>query len=223
MTTTRTSTLLAAAWLSLSTAAVADTPTKTQAPATSAAPASAKEISTRLASTQATLRDLWLGHIFWVREVVQGLVHKDPAAVQQAEQQVVANAKQLAGSIEPFYGQGASQQLMKLLSGHYAAVKAHATATVAGNTADAKHALDQMLANADEIAKFLSSANPNLPESAVRSLFAAHGGHHVQQDQQLAAHQLAEEARTWQAMKDHMYVIADTLANAIAKQFPDRF
>jgi hypothetical protein len=80
-----------------------------------------------------------------------------------------------------------------------------------------------MLANAGEIAKFLSSANPNLPEPAVRSILTAHGGHHVQQDQQLAAHQLAEEARTWQAMKDHIYTLADTLAGAIAKQFPDRF
>jgi hypothetical protein len=216
--TTRIPMLLAAACLTLSTAALATTPA---APA--AAAAQAKTISAKLASTQAALRDLWVGHIFWVREVVEGLVHKDQAAADQAEQQVVANAKQIAASIEPFYGQAASQQLFKLLAGHYAAVKAHATATVAGNTADQKKAVDQMLANAGEIAKFLSGANPNLPESAVRSLLTAHGGHHVQQDQQLAAHQLAEEARTWQAMKDHIYVIADTLAGAIAKQFPDRF
>jgi hypothetical protein len=210
--------LLAAACLGLSMAAVADTPTKTPATAAAAAPVSAK-----LAGTQAALRDLWVGHIFWVREVVQGMVHKDAAASENAEQQVVANAKQIAASIEPFYGQAASQQLFKLLAGHYAAVKAHATATIAGKADDAKKALDQMLANAGEIAKFLSGANPNLPESAVNSLLTAHGGHHVQQNQQLAAHKLADEARTWQAMKDHMYVVADTLAGAIAKQFPDRF
>jgi hypothetical protein len=51
----------------------------------------------------------------------------------------------------------------------------------------------------------------------------AHGGHHVQQIQQIKAKQYAEEARTWSAMKDHMYVIADALTGALAKQFPDKF
>jgi len=57
----------------------------------------------------------------------------------------------------------------------------------------------------------------------VRGLLTAHGGHHVQQIQQLHAKQYAEEARTWDAMKNHMYVIADALTNAIAKQFPEKF
>jgi hypothetical protein len=39
---------------------------------------------------------------------------------------------------------------------------------------------------------------------------------------QLQAQQYAQEAQTWEAMKDHMYVIADALARAIAKQFPDK-
>jgi hypothetical protein len=40
-------------------------------------------------------------------------------------QQVVANAKQIAGSIEPFYGKAATDQLFKLLAGHYTAIKQH--------------------------------------------------------------------------------------------------
>jgi hypothetical protein len=195
------------------TAMAADTP-----------PASdATRVSAKVVSTQAALRDLWVGHVFWVREVVQGMVHKDSAAAEQAEKQVVANAKQIAGAIEPFYGQAASGQLFKLLAGHYSAVKAHATATVAGKTAEARTALDQLVANAGEISKFLSGANPNLPEDKLRGLLTTHGGHHVQQNQQFAAHDLAGEARTWEAMKDHMYVIADALAGAIAKQFPEKF
>lgn len=35
--------------------------------------------------------------------------------------------------------------------------------------------------------------------------------------------QYADEAKTWEAMKQHMYVIADALAGAIAKQFPKQF
>jgi len=54
-------------------------------------------------------------------------------------------------------------------------------------------------------------------------LLLAHGGHHVQQIQQVQSKQYAQEAQTWEAMKRHMYVIADALAGAIAKQFPRQF
>ena len=177
----------------------------------------------KVAATQAVERDLWVGHIFWVREVARGLAEKNQAAADFAEKQVVANAKQIAGSIEPFYGKAATDQLFKLLAGHYTAIKAHATATVAGDAAGAKKAIGELTANANEIAKFLSGANPNLPEATLKSLLAAHGGHHVQQNQQLAAHDMAGEARTWEAMKGHIYTLADALIGGIAKQFPDKF
>jgi hypothetical protein len=35
--------------------------------------------------------------------------------------------------------------------------------------------------------------------------------------------QYAQEAQTREAMKNHMYVIADALANGIEEQFPDKF
>jgi len=180
-------------------------------------------IPAKVAATQAAERDLWVGHIFWVREVVRGLAEKNQAAADFAEKQVVANAKQIAGSIEPFYGKAATDQLFKLLAGHYTAIKAHATATVAGDAAGAKQAIADLTSNANEIAKFLSGANPNLPEATLKSLLAAHGGHHVQQNQQFAAHDMAGEARTWDAMKSHIYTLADALVGGIAKQFPDKF
>lgn len=203
------SVLLTASLLSLSGLASADAPSG--------------PVLAKVAATQAVERDLWVGHIFWIREVARGLAQKNQAAADFAEKQVVANAKQIAGSIEPFYGKAATDQLFKLLAGHYTAIKAHATATVAGDAAGAKKALGELTANANEIAKFLSGANPNLPEATLQGLFATHGGHHVQQNQQLAAHDMAGEARTWEAMKTHIYTLADALVGGIAKQFPDKF
>jgi hypothetical protein len=180
-------------------------------------------VSAKLSATQAVLRDLWIGHIFWVREVVRNLAANDAADANLAEQHVVANAKQIAGSIAPFYGQAASDQLFKLLAGHYGAVKAHAQATIARNANAQKTAIGQLTANAGEIATFLSSANPNWPQATLMGLLSAHGAHHVQQNQQIAAKDWAGEARTWEAMKSHMYVIADALGAGIAKQFPEKF
>jgi hypothetical protein len=174
---------------------------------------------TQVTDGSAVQRDLWVGHIFWVRNVVIDTVAGNKQAASVAEKQVVANAKAIAASIEPLYGKAASDKLFGLLAGHYGAIKQHLEATVTGSKAKQQAALKTLTANATEIAKFLSAANPNLPFDTLNGLLLAHGGHHIQQNQQLKAKQYAQEAQTWEAMKNHMYVIADALAGAIAKQF----
>lgn len=175
----------------------------------------------KAAATGAALRDLWVGHIFWVRNVVTASLAGNKAAAAAAEKEVVANAKAIAGSIEPYYGKDASEKLFGLLAGHYGAIKEFLQASGAKAKEDA--ALKKLTANAAEIAKFLSGANPNLPFDTLQGLLLAHGGHHVQQIRQLRGKQYAEEAQTWEAMKKHMYVVADALTGAIAKQFPAKF
>ena len=187
------------------------------------AAAPAASVTPALVATRAALRDLWVGHVFWVRNVVDARFAGNTARAAAAEKEVVANAKSIAGAIEPFYGKPASERLFALLAGHWQAISAYLDGARAGDEEATKGAMGRLLANADEIAKFLSGANPNLPYDTVRGLLAAHGSHHVQQISQFKAGQWDAEARTWAAMKDHMYVIADALADAIAKQFPDRF
>ena len=208
--------LLAAALAVSAPAALANESTAAQAPA-------AAVVSVKLADTRAAQRDLWIGHVFWVRNVVDATFEGDAAAVKAAEGQVVANAKAIAGSIEPFYDKAASEKLFTLLAGHWGAIKGYLVATHAGDDAKADAAFKDLLKNADEIAAFLGGANPNLPVDVLKGLLAAHGSHHVQQIKQFEAKQFDAEAKTWAAMTGHMYVIADALADGIAKQFPDKF
>ncbi len=177
----------------------------------------------KVAATQAALRDLWVGHIFWVRNVAVSTMAGNKDAATAAEAEVVSNAKQIAGAIEPFYGKEASDKLFQLLAGHWGAVKAHIQATQKGDAKGLDPAMKAMVANAEEIAKFLSGANPNLPNDTLKGLLVAHGGHHAQQNAAIKAKKWADEAKTWDAMKGHMYVIADALGDGIAKQFPDKF
>lgn len=180
-------------------------------------------LMSKQAQTQAAERDLWLGHIFWVRNVALETMAGNTAAASAAEAQVVANAKQIAASIEPFYGKAGADKLLNLLVGHYGAVKAHIDATAKGDKDKQAAAIKDLNANAEQIADFLSGANPNLPRATVLSLYQAHGAHHVAQDLQLHDKQYAQEAQTWDAMREHIYSIADALTAAIAKQFPDKF
>jgi hypothetical protein len=199
-------------------AAVAATPALAGSPAhthAAAAPAAATP-----AQAQDALRDLWIGHVFWVRNVARETIGGNAPAAKAAEAQVVANARQIADAIEPFYGKAAADTLFEQLAGHYGAVKEY---LVAKGKAGQDAAFAKLVANAEAIASFLSSANPNLPKETLRSLLLAHGGHHVQQIRQLRDKDYAAEAQTWQAMTQHMYVIADALAGALVKQFPAKF
>lgn len=173
--------------------------------------------------TAAALRDLWIGHVFWVRSFSVATLSKNEAAAKAAEQQAVANAQAIAGAIEPFYGATAKDALFKLLAGHYGAVKAYLVATASDDTAAQSKATEQLTSNAEEIAAFLSKANPNLRKDALNELLLAHGGHHIQQIQELKALNYTAEAKTWADMTNHMYTIADALADALAKQFPKKF
>ena len=207
-----------AAWIAAGTLAVA-APAVAHTGHTAQAAAGLQTV----AATQDALRDLWIGHVFWVRNVVQARFAGNAAEAKAAEQQVVANARAIADSIGPFYGKAASDQLFGLLAGHWGAISEYLDATRAGNTKGADAAFNKLVANAGEISKFLSGANPNLPYDTLNGLLLGHGAHHVQQIKEFKAGQYEQEAKTWAAMKDHMYVIADALGGAIAKQFPDRF
>jgi len=177
----------------------------------------------KTSQTAAVLRDVWVGHIFWVRVVSVALVNKQEAAAIVGEHQAVENAKSIAATIKPLYGSAAADNFFKLLAGHYGAVKAYLLATIAEDASAQSKAIQSLTSNAGEIASFLSKANPNLPKDAVYGLLLAHGSHHVQQIQQLKEGKYEAEAQTWEEMKAHVYQIADATADALAKQFAKKF
>jgi hypothetical protein len=182
------------------------------------APASAK-----LQATRDALRKLWRGHAEAVRKVVVAKIANDPAGEKTAEAGVVANAHDIANAISPFYGQAASDKLFTLLAGHYGAVKAYLDASIAKDAKAQSVATDNLTANAEQIASFLSTANPHLPKDTLMELLQVHAGHHISQIQQLIAKNAAAEAKTRSEMLAHMDVVGDALANGIAAQFPAKF
>jgi len=182
---------------------------------------SAAQITVKAVQAQVALRDLWVDHIFWVRNVVIETLAHNRSGAAAAETHVVANAKQLAASIEPFYGKSASEKLFTLLAGHYGAIKQYLDAGT--NRTAKKAAIAAAMQNADQIAVFLAGANPNLPVNTLRALLDAHVSQHFEQIDQLRAKEFQAEARTWEMMKGHVYMIADAMAAALAKQFPAKF
>ncbi|GAA0716295.1 hypothetical protein [Dokdonella soli] len=192
----------------------ADQP-QTAPPAT--APAAAATAAPKL---HVALRELWQGHIQHTRAYAMAVRAGNATAAKKAADDVVANAKQIADAVGRFYGADAGAAMLKLLAGHWGGVKAMTDADHAGDKAASAKAMQDLTANADAIAKFLSGANPNLPEAAVRGLVMTHVGHHSAQIGEIMKGDMQAEATTWKAMQAHMNTFADALADGIAKQFP---
>jgi len=169
------------------------------------------------------LRDLWIGHVFWVRNVVLTTKLGDREAAKVAEENVVKNARAIADAFIPFYGKDAADKLFGLLAGHYGAVKEYMTVSYAGDNARKEAAEVKIKKNVIELSEFLSAANPNWPYETIVSLLFAHGGHHKQQIDFLNVKNYSTEAQVWNHMKNHMYSIADALGKGIVKQFPKKF
>ena len=199
-----------------------------------ATPALAHEGAAHAAASQATsaeapaptlpaaLRGLWHGHVLHTRDYAFAVKAGDAARSKAEADAVVANAKQLADAVAGFYGKAAGERMLALLAGHWGAVKDMTDAGKRGDTEAGNAAMATLTKNAGEIAVFLSGANPNLPEGAVRGLLVAHGAHHAAQIAQVMRGDLAGEKTTWAAMQAHMDTIADAMAAALAKQFPDK-
>ena len=175
--------------------------------------------SARVAEMQQTHRDLWLGHIMLVQHLVLYNATNNPAERDAAENDVVANVKQIAIMVTPFYGEARSEKFFALLFGHVAAVKEYSEATVAGNKPRQDVALARLASNADDIAVFVNGANPYLPKDAFRGLIAALGADHVLQINLYKKKEYTCLEATWPMAREHAYVIADTLTTALVKQF----
>ena len=181
----------------------------------------------KVAELKMALRDLYVGHIFWVRSLVIATRLGEKAAVSEADEYGLKNAKAIGQSIGPVYGKAAGDKFATLFVGHYSAVKDYMNAAFAnnfkGNEARKKAAVNKLTKNATDIAAFLSSANPNLPKGTVYALLVAHAQQHIKSIEATAKKQWDVEADMWDPMVKHIYTITDAVADAVAKQYPDKF
>lgn len=169
----------------------------------------------------AAMRSLLHGHIVATRDYALAVHAGNKAAEARAEHAVVANAKAIADAVAGFYGKAGGDAFLKLLAGHWGGVKALTDAAHAHDAAAEQKAMQDLATNGGEIAKFLSSANPNLPEATVQGLWLEHvSDHKTQVDEMMANASKAEQDTAWEHMEMHANTIADALAGGIAKQFP---
>jgi len=96
-------------------------------------------------------------------------------------------------------------------------------AAAKGDQAGKDKAAKDLDGYAADLAAFLAGANPNLPKDAVAGLVRGHISSLLAVIDAQAAKDYPKQYSAYGKAMAHMHEIADPLAGAIAKQFPDKF
>jgi hypothetical protein len=169
------------------------------------------------------MRKLWEDHITWTRLAIVSFAAGLPDFEATAGR-LLQNQVDIGNAIKPFYGDQAGQQLTDLLQEHITGAVALLEAAKSGDEAAFGQAKDAWYRNGEEIAQFLSEANPRYWKFPVMATMMKE---HLDQTLQEAADRLAgnfeADIRDYEAIHLHILEMADTLSNGIIAQFPNRF
>src|SRR5574342_453487 len=123
---------------------------------------------------QQAVRKLWEDHITWTRVFIMADL-ADLPETSTAAQRLLQNQVDIGNAIRPFYGDAAGDQLTSLLKDHILVAADLLAAAKSGDTAGFEDASTRWYDNANQIAAFLNSANPeNWPLSDMQSMMKSH-------------------------------------------------
>ena len=169
------------------------------------------------------MRKLWEDHITWTRlyivSAAADLADKDATA-----QRLLRNQEDIGNAIKPFYGDAAGSQLTALLKDHILGAVDLIAAAKAGDNAKIQDASNKWYANADDIATFLSNANPgNWPLDQMKMGMKMHLDLTLNEATDHLKENYVVDVADYDKVHEHILGLADTLSDGIVNQFPERF
>jgi hypothetical protein len=169
------------------------------------------------------MRKLWEDHVTWTRLAIVTFAADYPGFDTTAKR-LLENQEDIGDAIKPFYGDEAGDQLTALLHDHITIAVEILQAAKANDILAFDDAKARWYANANDIAEFLSAANPQFwPKDALLAAMNMH----LDQTLDEAAHELnGEYERSVGDYEDahlHILAMADVLSSGIIGQFPSRF
>ncbi|HET7825643.1 MAG TPA: hypothetical protein VFK90_09930 [Anaeromyxobacter sp.] len=184
--------------------------------------ASSPSASASADQLRADMRQLWEDHVAYTAFFYKAAIAGSDDAGKIAER-LLRNQDDIGNAVKPYYGDAAGNKLASLLRDHILVAADVVTAAKANDGAKLKAANDKWYQNADDIAAFLSSANPNWPRAALQDMLRAHLAMVTDQVVATLKHDAAAQIAAYDKGEKHMLMVADALAAGIVKQFPDKF
>ncbi len=180
----------------------------------------------KAASPAATLREnmraLWSDHVIWTRDYIVAAVGDQPDQ-QAAAARLMKNQEDIGAAVAAYYGQPAGAKLTELLKSHIAIAVDLIKAAKAGDKAAQQRANQSWSRNAEEIADFLSKANPNWPRATLVAMMNTHLSTTTDEVVARLTKNWDADVRAFDAVYHHILTMADALSDGIVKQFPNKF
>jgi len=169
------------------------------------------------------MRVLWEQHVAWTRMAIVSFDGNLPD-LAATERRLLRNQSDIGDAVAPFYGSAAGDRLTVLLRHHILIAVAILGDAKAGDETALSADLARWTRNANRIAAFLHSANPdNWPLSDLRSMMHAH----LQLTTEEAVAELNGDyvgsVRAYDRVEHEILGMADMLSTGIIAQFPGRF
>lgn len=185
-------------------------------------PAAAACYSVKMAQFQAAMEKLWIDHVVWTRNYIVSAV-SGTEDQQVILARLLKNQQDIGDAVKPLYGEAAGNQLAELLREHILLAGKVLEAAKSGNDADLKKYNKEWHRNADDIAKFMSAANPYWSQKELQSMLYTHL-------QFVTDAVMARLKKDWSADvtaldkgEAHMVMFADVLSKGLFQQFPQKF
>jgi hypothetical protein len=173
-------------------------------------------------SLKQAMRRLWMDHTVYTRLYITSAFAELPDA-QAVAGRLLRNQEDIGNAIVPFYGKEAGTKLTDLLKQHIMIATEVVATAKSGDQKKFGEADKKWIANADDIAAFLSAANPNWPKKDAADLLHLH----LQLIKEFATARLAknftEDIKKLDEYFTEGMLIADTLSEGVIKQFPNKF
>jgi hypothetical protein len=188
-----------------------------------AGPSTMATSGTKAAQLRAGLNTLFSEHVYLAGAATNAALGGREAEFKAAAGALDANSVAISKAIGSVYGEGAEKAFLPLWRRHIGFVVDYTVGVAGNDKVKQDKAVGDLVNYTQDFGAFLSSANPNLPKSVVADLVK----HHVVTLKDVIDAQASKDpARAYTALRSaagHMQMIADPLAEAIVKQFPDKF
>lgn len=174
------------------------------------------------ASLKEDMRKLWTDHVVWTRMYIIAAAADAPDA-SDAATRLMKNQEDIGAAVAGFYGKAAGDSLTTLLKEHITIAVDVIKAAKAGDKSGLAAADARWQKNGDDIATFLSKANPNWPKATLADMMKKHLATTTTEVTARLNKDWAGDVRAYDAVYDHILMMSDALAAGIVKQFPDKF
>jgi hypothetical protein len=168
------------------------------------------------------MRILWEDHITYTRNyIISALAGLEDQG--KVAERLLRNQDDIGNAIKPFYGDAAGAKLTALLRDHILIAVDVVKAAKAGAAADLAAASKKWTANADDIAAFLSGANPSWTRAEMTDMLHKHLEFTTQEVVSRLKKDWAADIEAYDKGHAHMLMFADMLTHGIVTQFPAKF